>query len=255
MAVRKCPKCGSVWYTALVNCAFCGVEGEEVKGPISPAKLNLAHGGVSSGPPAGSKESGVPVQNQPPPPLPEPKEASPAEAAPTRVENPAPSPIPMNLPPIPETAPPPIPAKPSPIPEPVLRPGRAPVLRPVSLLEPAAPAPRIPSAIVPVVFAGLGIVAGAILPLMGALRHLRIAELLALLGFAILSPFAPFAWFAGQRYADQCRVLGFAPASAARTGRILGLLASFLLVFEISALAIIVVVQGLSGKLACPLWK
>jgi hypothetical protein len=255
MAVRKCPKCGSVWYTALVNCAFCGVEGDEVKGPISPAKLNLAHGGVSSGPPAGSKESGVTVQNQPPPPLPEPKEASPAEAAPTRVENPAPPPIPVNPTPIPEPAPPPIAAKPSPLPEPVLRPVRAPALRPVSLPEPAAPAPRIPSAIVPVVFAGLGIVAGAILPLMGVFRHHRIADLLALLGFAILSPFAPFAWFSGQRYADQCRALGFAPASAARTGRILGLLGSFLLVFEISALAILVVVQGLSGKLDCPLWK
>jgi hypothetical protein len=161
----------------------------------------------------------------------------------------------MNPPPIPEPAPPSIPAKPSPLPEPVLRPARAPALRPVIPLEPAAPAPRIPSAIVPVVFAGLGIVAGAILPLMGVLRYHRIADLLALLGFAILSPFAPFAWFAGQRYADQCRILGFAPATAARTGRILGLLGSFLLVFEISALAILVVVQGLSGKLDCPLWK
>jgi len=255
MAVRKCPKCGSIWYTALVNCAFCGVEGEEVKGPISPAKLNIAHGGVSSGPAAESKASAVPVQNPPPPPLAESKEASPAGAAPTRIETPAASPIPLSLPPTPEPAPPPIPAKPSTVPEPVLRPQRAPALRPVSPLEAAAPAPRIPSAIVPVVFAGLGIVAGAILPLMGALPHLRIAELLALLGFAILSPFAPFAWFAGQRYADQCRVLGFAPAAAARTGRMLGMLASFLLVFEISALAIIVVVQGLSGKLTCPLWK
>ena len=52
MGVRKCPKCGSVWYTALTKCAFCGVEGDEVKGPISPAKLNLGKRGVESGPPS-----------------------------------------------------------------------------------------------------------------------------------------------------------------------------------------------------------
>jgi len=57
MAVRKCPKCGSVWYTALTKCAFCGVEGEEVKGPISPAKLNLGKKGVESGPPPGHSAS------------------------------------------------------------------------------------------------------------------------------------------------------------------------------------------------------
>ena len=66
---------------------------------------------------------------------------------------------------------------------------------------------------------------------------------------------APFAWFAGQRYADQCRALGFAPASAANTGKILGMLASFLLVFEISAFSVFVAIQALSGKVVCPLWK
>jgi hypothetical protein len=233
MPVRKCPKCGSVWYTALTNCAFCGVEGEEVKGPISPAKLNISHGGVSSGPPPESKEPAAPAAVETPAPPPEPKETPVVEAAPPRVEAPAP-----------------LPEKPPP------RPERVPASRLVPRVEPAtAPAPRIPSAIVPVVFGGLGILACAMLPLTAALLRDRVTEILALLAFAILSPFAPFAWMAGQRYTDQCRALGFAPASAAQTGKILGMLASFMLVFEISALSIFVVVQGLSGKAICPLWK
>ncbi|MBI3856441.1 MAG: hypothetical protein HY293_12210, partial [Planctomycetes bacterium] len=67
MGVRKCPKCGSVWYTALVNCAFCGVEGEEVKGPISPAKLNLSHGGVSTAPPPATPAAEAAPPPEPPP--------------------------------------------------------------------------------------------------------------------------------------------------------------------------------------------
>jgi hypothetical protein len=156
----------------------------------------------------------------------------------------------------PAPPPPPPPEKPPAIPEPPPRPERAAALRTVPRIDAAtAPAPRIPSAIVPVVFGALGIAACAMLPLIVALLRDRVTSVLALLAFAILSPFAPFAWLAGQRYVDQCRALGFAPASAARTGKILGMLASFVLVFEISALAIFVVVQGLSGKAVCPLWK
>jgi hypothetical protein len=71
----------------------------------------------------------------------------------------------------------------------------------VPRIEPAtAPAPSIPSAVVPLVFAVLGIVACAILPLIATLLRDRVVEILALLAFAILSPFAPFAWMAGQRF-------------------------------------------------------
>jgi len=98
-------------------------------------------------------------------------------------------------------------------------------------------------------------VACALLPLISVFRHDRVLEILALLGWAILAPFAPFGWFAGQRYADQCRALGFSPATAAQSGKVLGTLATFILVFEVSALAILIVVQGLSGKFSCPLWK
>jgi len=241
MPVRKCPKCGSIWYTELLKCAFCGVDGEEVKGPISPAKLNLGKGGVSAGPAPEPKETAavaVAEATPPPQPAPVPRPAPAVEAEPVKIEAPPPPPMPEK---------PPVVAAPPPRPERVLQPRPEPAA--------AAPAPRIPSAIVPVVFAALGLVACAILPLMGALRHNRAAEILALLAFAVLSPFAPFAWFAGQRYADQCRALGFAPASAAHTGKGLGTLATFLLVLEISALAVFIVVQALSGKVVCPLWK
>ena len=225
MAVRKCPKCGSVWYTELEKCAFCGVEGEEVKGPISPAKLNLSHGGVSAGLKPGEESSVVVKPDEP---------AAPAAAAP-----PAPPPEPPPPPPKPEPAPVPPPIRPVTKPAPVA----------------TAPAPQIPSAIVPLVFGTLGLVACLLLPGIGALSHNRVMVILSLLAWSILAPFAPFAWFAGQRYLDQCRALGFVPAPAAGTGKTLGKLATFVIVFEFSALAIFVAVQSLSGKIVCPLWK
>jgi hypothetical protein len=120
---------------------------------------------------------------------------------------------------------------------------------------PSVPAPRIPSSTVPLVFGCLGIVAGVLLPLTSLIRHDKIQVTFALLAWAILAPFAPFAWFSAQRYADQCRALGFSPAPSAHTGKQLGMVACFLIVFEFSALAVFVVVQILAGKITCPLWK
>lgn len=258
MGVRKCPKCGSVWYTALVNCAFCGVEGEEVKGPISPAKLNLAHGGVATAP---AKAPEPPPAAELPPPA-EVKEAAPV------VPDPVPEvklPTPVEAPPTPAAVPPaeepkelprPIDLKPPPPPPPPERkPERKPPPRLVPEVEPTTPPPMIPSATVPLVFGLLGIVSGLLLPALGLVQKDRVVVILALLGWAILVPFAPFAWFAGQRYLDRCRALGFAPDAAARTGKALGRLATFLLIFEFSALAVFVAIQALSGKIVCPLWK
>ena len=92
-------------------------------------------------------------------------------------------------------------------------------------------------------------------PLVGMVQRDRVLVILSLLGWSILAPFAPFAWFAGQRYIDPCLALGFGPAASARTGVLLGRLATFVIVFEFSALAIFVAVQALSGKIVCPLWK
>ena len=253
MGVRRCPKCGSVWYSALVNCAFCGIEGEEVKGPISPAKLNLGRKGIEAGPapgpnasdrdaPAGSKEPADPPKVEaPPPPAPEPPKEVPIE------------PPKLELPP-PKIEEPPPERRPEPPPAP--RPERIPVPRPaVARMEVAAPAPQIPSATVPLVFGCLGLVAGFLLPLTALVRHDKVMTTFALLAWAILETFAPFAWFTAQRYADQCRALGFSPAPAAHTGKVLGMAACFMIVFEFSALAVFVVFQILSGKVVCPLWK
>lgn len=258
MGVRKCPKCGSVWYTALVNCAFCGVEGEEVKGPISPAKLNLVHGGVSTAPPKAP---------EPPPPVEVPPPAEVKEAAPV-VPDPVPEvklPTPVEAPPPPspeppveepKAFPPPIETKPPPPPPlPERKPERKPLPRLVPEVEPTTPPPMVPSATVPLVFGLLGLVSSLLLPTLGMVQKDRVVVILALLGWAILAPFAPFAWFSGQRYLDQCRALGFAPDAAARTGKALGRLATFLLIFEFSALAVFVAIQALSGKIVCPLWK
>jgi len=228
--VRKCPKCGSVWYTELPKCAFCGVEGEEVKGPISPAKLNISHGGVSAAPKPGEESSVVVKPDESPAPAP----------APAAVEKPPAPP--------PEPPPPPPKAEPAPLPPP---------MRPVAKPAPVAtaPAPQIPSATVPLVFGALGFVACLLLPGIGALSHDRVFVILSLLAWAILAPFAPFAWFTGQRYLDQCRSLGFVPVPSAATGKTIGKVATFLIVFEFSAIAVVVAVQSLSGKIVCPLWK
>lgn len=246
MGVRKCPKCGSVWYTALVRCAFCGVEGEEVQGPISPAKLNLGKRGVESGPsPAESSEPPKAEAPTPPPPAPEPPKEVPVdppkpELPPPKIEAPAPEKAPEPPPPVPP--PPPKPERPA--------------LRPAARADaPAAPAPKIPSSTVPLVFGVLGLLAGILLPLTTMVRQDKVLVTLSLLAWAILAPFAPFGWMSAQRYVDQCRSLGFVPASEAQTGKVLGMLASFLIVFEFSALAVFVAVQILSGKVVCPLWK
>jgi hypothetical protein len=237
-----------VWYTALVRCAFCGVEGEEVQGPISPAKLNLGKRGVESAP-----SSAAPAEVPPPAEPPKAEAPAPAPEPPKEipVDPPKPEPPPKIETPAAEKAPEP----PPPVPPPPPKPER-PALRPAARVDPpAAPAPRIPSSTVPLVFGVLGLVAGILLPLSTMVRHDKVLVTLSLLAWAILAPFAPFGWMSAQRYVDQCRSLGFVPASEARTGKVLGMLACFLIVFEFSALAVFVAVQILSGKLVCPLWK
>jgi len=259
MGVRKCPKCGSVWYTALVNCAFCGVEGEEVQGPISPAKLNLGKRGVESGPApaADAAAPAAPVATVDPSSAPSregategkpPASEAKAEAPPPPL--PAPEPQKIEVPPskVDEPGPPPPPPKAERIvpPRPVLA---------ARMEPPSAPAPRIPSAMVPLVFGALGMTAAALLPGTWFVQHNKILTTFAVLAWAILAPFAPFAWLTAQRYADRCRALGFSPASGANTGKLLGMAACFLMIFEFSGLAVFLVVQILAGRVVCPLWK
>ncbi|HVR85098.1 MAG TPA: hypothetical protein VMU54_12350 [Planctomycetota bacterium] len=116
-------------------------------------------------------------------------------------------------------------------------------------------APQIPSAMVPLVFGILGALACVGLPLLAPLRHDRVLGVLALLSWAVTAPFGPFAWFTGQRYADRCHALGYRPAALAGTGKFLGMLTSFLLTLEFSALSIFIAVHILSGRGPEQLWK
>lgn len=282
MGVRKCPKCGSVWYSALIKCAFCGVDGDEVKGPISPAKLNLGKRGVESGPPPGHsasdrdlaasagpvaidapvataepKESAEPVKADAPPPPPMPEPPPTAAVEPPKVEVPPPI---IEQPP-PERMPEPPPAVvQTPVAHEAIARLKSRGSKPMNMKLDAtdavsAPAPAIPSSMVPLVFGALGLIASVLLPLTWFVQHDKIKMTFAVLAWAILAPFAPFAWLTAQRYADQCRTLGFVPAPAANTGKLLGMIACFLTVFEFSGLAVFIVVQILAGKIVCPLWK
>lgn len=270
VGVRKCPKCGSVWYTALPKCAFCGVEGEELKGPIPPSKLALGRGGVSTLPVPKETASEPPAPPEAKP-VPPPAENPAVEAAPAPTEKlkekdePTTLLTPPPLPPAeastpspagPAPAAPPSPPPAAPAPERAAISSGVAARKPLVRLEPkkedptgAAPlAPKIPSATVPLVFGLLGLVACLGMILLVQVRHDRVLGVLVLLGWAVLAPFGPFAWFAGQRHLDRCRELGFRAAATACAGKILGMAAVFLLTFELSALAIYMAVQLLSGK-------
>lgn len=278
VGVRKCPKCGSVWYTALPKCAFCGIEGEEIKGPISPSKLNLGRGGVTSAPapkdPAPEPAAAPAAAPAAPAPVPPPSAAA-AEAPapdPPREKAVEPAPAPAPPPPPVEAAPPvPVPVESrAPVPgSPVEKKERLP-LRSEGLLgkpamareprqeergAPAPAAPVIPSATVPLVCGFLGILACLGLPAMIEIRHDRVLGVLALLAWALLAPLGPAAWFTAQRYAERCHALGFRPSPTAATGKVLGMTGTFLVTLEFSAIAVFVAVQVLSGRITELPWK
>jgi hypothetical protein len=100
---------------------------------------------------------------------------------------------------------------------------------------------------VPVIFALLGLAGGVVFGLLKFLPMDRLSSILANLAGAILLPFAPGAWLAGLRYENRCIHLGFRPAPVGRTGRILGVVITFLLALGGSALAILGAVGRISS--------
>lgn len=208
MPVKKCPKCAAVWYTDLLKCAFCGIEGvEQVQ---SESVAHVMDRGKTA-----------------------PKEPEPAPAPPPVVEAPPPPP------------PPPPPPEPKPAPEPEPKAEPAPVPKPEP--KPVPPAPLLPSASVPLVFGLLGLGAAAILPLSAVVAWSRVAYGLLLLAAAVLLPFAPFAWWTGLHYERRCAELGFRPAPSGRLGRLCGLLVTLLLAAEGSALLFLAALRRLQG--------
>jgi hypothetical protein len=104
-------------------------------------------------------------------------------------------------------------------------------------MTPPPPAPSLPSATVPVVFALLGLTAAIVLPWATFAALGKTAKVLGFLSGALLTPFAPAAWWAGLHYEHRCARLGFAPSIVGRAGRALGMVATSLLSLEGSVLA------------------
>lgn len=114
-------------------------------------------------------------------------------------------------------------------------------------IEPRPLGPQVPSSTVPFVFSLLGLVACLALPLAVHFEDHRVLGILGPLAAGILAPFAPFAWLAGLRHEQRCLDLNLIPSGLARAGRILGAIATFVLVFNITMLALIAVVLRLSA--------
>lgn len=112
---------------------------------------------------------------------------------------------------------------------------------------PAPLGPQIPSSTLPFVFSLLGIAACLALPLAVHFQEHRVLGILGPLAAGLLAPFAPFAWLCGLRHESGCRVLNLIPSALARTGHLLGAIATFVLVFNISMIAIIAVILRLSA--------
>src|ERR1043166_9686016 len=101
MSVKKCRKCGAVWYTALPNCAFCGIEGEEQpisthtgRLPEAPAPAAQAEPEEPDAAVAVAEAPPVPPTGSDPDPTPVPEtRMDPPPPAPAVEENPASSPI------------------------------------------------------------------------------------------------------------------------------------------------------------------
>jgi hypothetical protein len=166
---------------------------------------------------------------------PAPKEVSLLAGLPPRPEEKAPDPDPT---PAAVPAPPP-PAEP---------PGHK--TEKIELPPPPAPVPlgpQVPSSTVPLVFSLLGLAACLALPLAVHFQEHRVLGILGPLAAAVLAPFAPFAWLAGLRHEERCRDLNLIPSGRARAGRLLGAIATFVLVFNISMIALIAVVLRLSA--------
>jgi hypothetical protein len=226
MAVRKCPKCAAVWQTDLPKCAFCGVEGEEQAPPASYPRLIAKAAELAPQAEAERDPLAVALADPPLPPPAEPAPDPPAAALePPTAPEPAPKPVAVEPPPLREEK-------------------RAVAVRPS---PPRPPAPSLPSATAPLVFALLGVAAAIVLPwaVFGAAG--RTAPVLGYLAGAVLLPFAPAAWWAGRHYEDRCAALGYRPAGSGRTGRLLGLVATSALALEGSALAFLQAISRLSG--------
>src|SRR5258706_285001 len=173
MSVKKCPKCGAVWSSALPKCAFCGVEGEEQ--PISTHTGRLPEPPAAAVLPKVEKDpAAVAIAEGTPPP---PTSAVVVNAPPAVKPEPAPAPVLKANPTVEQRA------EPSPdFPGTELAPFPPDEKRPDPSTLP--PAPHVPSANLPVVLALLGVVACALIPVAAFVQLGRIVTIMAYLAGA-----------------------------------------------------------------------
>jgi hypothetical protein len=212
---KKCVSCGTMWSSALPNCPFCGGEASAEPAPKEVALL-----------------AGLP-------PRPEDKREDPDDTPRAPIPKVDAPPSGRSLPSASEGPPEPTPADP---------PGHK--TEKIETPPPPAPVPlgpQVGSSNVPFVFGLLGLAACLALPLAVHFQEHRVLGILGPLAAGILSPFAPFAWLAGLRHEDRCRDLNLIPSGRARAGRMLGAIATFVLVFNITMLSVIAVVLRLSS--------
>lgn len=211
MATKKCVKCGSTWTSALPACAFCGGEAEEMP---DPAALKILS------------------RPQPPPPPPPPPEPEPAQEPEAEIEDQA------------AVATAPESEAPAPLPEPEPTPTPAPVVR-----QPPPPVAVGPSHKVSMVLGLVSLAACAAIPLAVHFQAHKVLGFMGLILCALLAPVPPAAWVAGVRYERRAREAGLAPHPGGKWGRLIGLAATFLVLLEVSATAVLVTVLRLQGKL------
>jgi hypothetical protein len=129
-------------------------------------------------------------------------------------------------------------------------PSRAPAAvaeAPARASGPSADAARVAPArwdVPPLLPLVLGLAALAVCGILPPAVRMSGQQTLALLACGLLAPLPPLAWIVGLKYEGRCRERGLAPDGMATAGKILGVVATVLLVFEFAVFAILVIVHG-----------
>jgi len=88
----------------------------------------------------------------------------------------------------------------------------------------------------------LGLTALAVCGILPPAVRLSGQPILALLACVLLAPLPPMAWITGLKYENRCRERSVPPEGMATAGKYLGVIATFLLLFEFAVFAILVIV-------------
>lgn len=107
---------------------------------------------------------------------------------------------------------------------------------------------RFAPPIAPYLLGTVAVFACGVLPAAVQGEGSRTLAFVGLLLSAACALLAPVAWYATRRFEARCRSLGRTPPPAARVGKVLGILGTFLTVFEVVAFAILVLTLGGPGK-------